>query len=367
MLRAAVNKIASKGSKRSTHYAAAALSTVGNTQQRACLYPSALAAAVAVALSTTMTLCGDKQHDVAQEKETVMEDILAKPPNKLKTVSSKGVAARLFGGKKKDEKDDKKYENLPDEDEDTNCLLCKIYRQGPCRPYWRKFEYCVKDQRGEKDTGDCDKFVLPFEDCWKEHLSLYELIALDANQIDARDIELDYRYDKKEAIKPKMEWTAWVEYLKEEGSLERAVEDCAAWRSLDKFVPLWKRFVILEKKPFLLTVSAAVPRLKDGKQLKAVYALDQDGLVAGFSHCDDEHEQEKAKKERKPVGTSQKLDITLVPGMTKTIQVKALYAENSKTHPEKKDYQLDSVLCVGPEMSLEKVASTVVPTEEKAA
>jgi len=250
------------------------------------------------------------------------------------------------------------YKNLPEEDPSTTSPLCQTFRQGPCRDDWRKLEFCVRDMytatrgRRNRDTGECDSYIATFRKCWKEdehtHL-LYKLIELDVFQQQVRDMELDYRYDDKGSMDPRMDWTAWLHFLKEEGSLERAEKDCSEWTSLDKFVPLWKRFVILEKKPFLVNICTTVPPQHGDKSLVAVYALDQDSLVAGYS--DD---------------GSGRLPVTIVPGMTKTLTIKALYKENSIAHTvdKKKEYELEAILCVSPEMSLASVAQTVVPLQE---
>ena len=46
------------------------------------------------------------------------------------------------------------YENLPEEDEPTHCSICLTYRQGPCRPYWRKVEACTKDNELKKGSDE---------------------------------------------------------------------------------------------------------------------------------------------------------------------------------------------------------------------
>ena len=48
------------------------------------------------------------------------------------------------------------YDNLPEEDAPTHCSICKTYRQGPCRPYWRKVELCTKDNELKKKDDDDD-------------------------------------------------------------------------------------------------------------------------------------------------------------------------------------------------------------------
>jgi len=101
------------------------------------------------------------------------------------------------------------YDNLPDEDEPTGCTICLINRQGPCRPFWRKFERCMKDHgdtsmsdggdgddddksgEGGDDKADdgndgggggslaemCDKYMLPWLNCIQSYRNTYTLIT----------------------------------------------------------------------------------------------------------------------------------------------------------------------------------------------
>jgi hypothetical protein len=301
-----------------------------------------IAATMFAAISTTVATC--EGNDVASEKEHAMEKILEKPEQKLKPP-------------KPGEPDS--YDNLPDDDEETDCFLCRTHRQGPCRPQWRKFEHCVKDQSGSKDNGSCDKYVKPFEECWKENAELYVLIALDVNQVNVRNIQIDFRFSETKALNSKNDWKEWFDFLKDEGSFKKAIEDVAGWRSLDKFVPYWKRFVILEKKPFIVNTSSIIPVTKDGMSLKVAYAVDQDGLVLGYADYDEQFEIEKAKEEKRPVPSLHKLMITLVPGMTKGVRVVGLYQEDvldNKTEPKVHLYETDMT-------SLKDLAREVVPIE----
>lgn len=91
------------------------------------------------------------------------------------------------------------YDNLPDEDEPTPCSICRVNRQGPCRPLWRKFERCMKDnvrnddeeERGEEKEENsssaavgiaCDKYTMEWIDCIQPHRNLYMLLANEESQ-----------------------------------------------------------------------------------------------------------------------------------------------------------------------------------------
>lgn len=86
------------------------------------------------------------------------------------------------------------------EDEETHCTICLINRQGPCRPYWRKFERCMKDSsrasdstKGNDGSNDedgsaddtppptmgetCDVHMMPWLTCIQSHRNTYTLIS----------------------------------------------------------------------------------------------------------------------------------------------------------------------------------------------
>jgi len=89
-------------------------------------------------------------------------------------------------------------EEDPEDDEETHCTICLINRQGPCRPYWRKFERCMKDHSKSKDEDDaktnstessspsppppsmgdkCDGYMMPWITCIQSHRNTYTLIS----------------------------------------------------------------------------------------------------------------------------------------------------------------------------------------------
>lgn len=248
-----------------------------------------------------------------------------------------------------------KYEEsqLPRDDPETTSELCNSYRKGPCRAVWRQLEWCIRDNG---KTNLCDVYIPAVQECLQIHQHLYELIALDTKQTQARDIELDYRFDDKGSLENiQINWQGWYDFLKQEGSLERVKADYAGWNSLDKFVPYYKRFIILEKNaPELVTVQAVIPSVRNGKPLQNVYCLDQDGLLLGILNVESTISKDQ----------SSTLNLSIVPGMTLSITLKALYKENGASHPNKKPYQYDAILCTSGEIELEKIAEQVVPMED---
>lgn len=142
---------------------------------------------------------------------------------------------------------DDQYNNLPEEDEPTSCQICKINRQGPCRPMWRKFERCMKDNMPRDDsedttdadthsnssTGDhhdhddddntelsqdnpndtntsesensvgtqCDKYMMPWVECIQKYPGIYTLLANKVYQEEFLD-QYELELKKVHKIKP---------------------------------------------------------------------------------------------------------------------------------------------------------------------
>lgn len=135
------------------------------------------------------------------------------------------------------------YENLPVEDEPTHCSICLTYRQGPCRPLWRKVEACTKDNElpskkeqddrekngegneneDEDDDDDsnrpdppCLKYMMPWIECASGYRNLYAMIELDTNYTEGiEDLE---RTASKHLCwmpddTPSVDWAQWQDYV----------------------------------------------------------------------------------------------------------------------------------------------------------
>lgn len=123
------------------------------------------------------------------------------------------------------------YENLPEEDDPTTCTICLINRQGPCRPMWRKFERCMKDNSSVEGEGKdaenknestslgekCDKYMLPWITCLQKFRNRYtlisnnffqnEMIAEIENGIDKDEKILLDNFDVKSIVQIGNEWS----------------------------------------------------------------------------------------------------------------------------------------------------------------
>jgi len=310
--------------------------------------------------NNTTTHCESQQGgDASAQQEATMERMLAhKPPptNKKKKQKKRSV----------DPTKPDPYDDLPDHDEETDCILCRTYRQGPCRAQWRKFEHCVKDHKGtsaDNDADDCDAYVAPLEACWQQHPGLYKLAALDVHQANVLYFEL-HASDKR-SWTPDMDWTAWLAFVQQQGSLEKALTDLTVWRSFDKKVPLWERFEILQTgDPTVVPVSTRVPvELQGGSlSLHAVYALDQDDMVLGFVEYDAAREAAAhAKKKRGSAAVSTThydLDICLLPAMTESVRILGVYCEKDGSSSD--NDELKTFLYVSPAVSPQTLAKKTI-------
>jgi hypothetical protein len=335
------------------------------------------AAAAAAAATTNLAQCEEPlaslappppptevevEPDTSYENEPVMEQILAQ--ERLPVGDKKEKPKKGWFSKKNVAKDYElpadAYEKLPDHDEETDCLLCRIHRQGLCRTVWRKFEHCVKDH-SNKDSAKtvCDKFVAPFEECWKQNVNMYVLIALDVHQEDVHELELEYKgkADRK-SWAPVIDWTVWLDFIRKAGSLKEALGEMTAWYSLDRKVPLWQRYQILEEKgdPTVIPVSTTVPTQQGGLLLQVVYAIDQDDMLIGYSEFDAEYEEEQAKQEKRPVAKTHQLDIKVLPAMTENLRVFGLYKPKENPDMNSKQKPLNAVLYESPKVSPQTVA-----------
>lgn len=212
-----------------------------------------------------------------------------------------------------EEEEEDPYDNLPEEDEPTHCSICLTYRQGPCRPYWRKVEACTKDnelkkgsseaeeeQNDESDDNDdkelgdppCLKYMLPWIDCASQYRNLYALIELDTNYtMGVADLEKEATLhacwapgkNNPNASTPTVNWTSWKDYL--ETHPDWKLPDLSTQLS-DPNISLWKTLGT-DRDPEVVEVVAMVPSIEGINGvgiLECAYALDQHGNILGFAY-----------------------------------------------------------------------------------
>eukprot|EP00527_Entomoneis_sp_CCMP2396_P006522 CAMPEP_0198141072 /NCGR_PEP_ID=MMETSP1443-20131203/4140_1 /TAXON_ID=186043 /ORGANISM="Entomoneis sp., Strain CCMP2396" /LENGTH=453 /DNA_ID=CAMNT_0043803687 /DNA_START=188 /DNA_END=1549 /DNA_ORIENTATION=+ len=251
--------------------------------------------------------------------------------------------AVVDGGKA--EKEDP-YENLPEEDEPTDCSMCNTFRQGPCRTPWRKLERCFKDHEDEENGAvKCVDYFMPHQECLMNYTNLYMLVGNEMKQELIKDVEIAFDEDEKPAMPmPEIDWSLYLEFLQENGPTFRQTEP-----NLDKSTPLWKRFPP-DTEPVLISLDTHLPSVdkKSGWILKVAYVLDQDEKVIGFQYSEgygnllklskgsDNEDSTDPEKKKLTLDESVKLGFFVIPSETKHIQIKAYYAENPvDANPEK--------------------------------
>jgi hypothetical protein len=256
----------------------------------------------------------------------------------------------------KSTEDDNKdpYANLPKEDEPTECSMCNTFRQGPCRPFWRKLEHCMKDNEEiEGGIKNCMRYFYPHQECLLKYINLYDLIRLTNLQEHIEETEASLPNHQRQDMKtvPSIDWGQWDEFQKDAGI--RFTQGLAS-AAVTKQSPLWKRFPT-NTEPVVLTFSTSIPRADEdsGLLLRFAYVVDQDGMVLGvesnelYRKLKDQAEgreeiqgkgdnsgslKEKEETEEPP-GPNLQLSFLVIPCITHKIQIKALYAKDPTTIP----------------------------------
>jgi hypothetical protein len=276
-----------------------------------------------------------------------------------------------------DAEEDDPYANLPDEDEETDCSMCKTFRQGPCRPYWRKLERCFKDHEGEENGAvRCMRYFKPHQQCLMGYSNLYQLVSLEMKQELVSDLELSISEEERRKWNPQIDWSTYLEFTKETGlSYKETVQSRDT--TTNELLPLWKRLPD-NKEPVLLTLTSQLPKLnpETGMILKVAYAVDQDGYVLGLTYNKKYGELLEKSKGNTTEGTDDakndsseenqdnqhdqfEFDFFILPGETKSVRVCGLYSENPVGADPNKEI-LDALLFKSKSFSLKKIAKSSV-------
>eukprot|EP00977_Amphora_coffeiformis_P020591 scaffold8374_cov175-Amphora_coffeaeformis.AAC.30 len=257
-------------------------------------------------------------------------------------------AATTQNDQREDKEEDDKgeedpYANLPEEDEPTECSMCNTFRQGPCRPYWRKLERCFKDHEGEENGAQkCMRYFMPHQKCLMNYTNLYNLVRLTNLQeyIDETEETLPKNQRRKMDTPLDIDWSLWDQFTKDAGP---SFTQGLVSSSISKDTPLWKRFP-LDTEPVVLTFSTQIPRQDEaGLLLRFAYVVDQDGKVLGvesnpiYRKLKDQvegrirEEIDVENEEAEPPAPNMILEFYIVPSMTQKVQVKAMYAMDPTT------------------------------------
>jgi hypothetical protein len=294
-------------------------------------------------------------------------------------------AQEVDDGRDEEEAEEEKeypYENLPEEDESTHCSICLTYRQGPCRPYWRKVEACTKDnelkkddeseEEGEKEQESpeqeqespeeeqpdppCLKYMLPWIECATGYRNLYNLIELDTNYtMGIVDLEKEAATEVcwAPSTEPAVDWSEWQAYVAShpEWRLPKRTT-----KKTDKrpHVALWKTLGA-DKDPELVEALASVPIIQGDGVLECAYAVDQDGNVLGFTYGTKPSEAAKQMAEEGEEEAGEvELKIRLLPLHTRRITLAAAYTHLAKDESAEED-PLESRIFKSRPMSLKKM------------
>jgi hypothetical protein len=286
-----------------------------------------------------------------------------------------------------DQEADDPYENLPEDDDETDCTMCKTFRQGPCRPFWRKLERCFKDHESEENGSvKCMRYFSAHQTCLMDYTNLYQLISLDLKQELVSEVEQAVTKAERRTLDPaafSIDWKLWREFYDEMGpSFRQTVPHHR--RTEPSSEPLWRRLpptregthlepVLLQTK---VTLSMTPPPTLNGGEdsssssssssnsssvgdnmlLKIAYAVDQDGFVIGLSYnsrygdlvdqakksstaMDDakdgkdkptnaREEGEPTEVNDDPLAQTYDFDFYILPGECQSVRICAMYAEN---------------------------------------
>jgi hypothetical protein len=287
------------------------------------------------------------------------------------------------------------YDNLPEEDAPTHCSICKTYRQGPCRPYWRKVELCTKDNELKKDddgdkptppenddtnaaeadeTADaqeeeelkdppCLKYILPWIECASGYRNLYNMIELDTNYtmgIEELEEEAEKSLCWTRETEPVVEWANWQTHVEEHAWKQQPKKkktEAMTKQPASQRPALWKILDTSSGDPEIITVTAVIPLFEVDNQegiLECAYAQDQEGNVIGFSYGTSSGSDRKEGEEELPFRT---LDIRIIPSHTTHVTVAASYLppRDLKEQDDKSEPAAKSTVYKGRKHSLTKV------------
>jgi hypothetical protein len=237
------------------------------------------------------------------------------------------------------------YDNLPEEDEPTSCVICLINRQGPCRAHWRKFERCMKDNTKDENSSEdndnessstpssslgekCDVYMLPWIRCIQEFRNKYTLISNSFFQKELiEDVESHISDDERillDNIDP-----ASIVTLGEDWYDAKAMVESTALETSETDAT-----TSTEKDDVLATGIARI-NLWDQKAncpIEVAYVKDQDDKLLGYDQFFDFKKSIKSGEDKdgslkKKVGAC---NFHVDPVTTKAIRIYALYRTNEE-------------------------------------
>lgn len=293
----------------------------------------------------------------------------ATPTSKQAHPIAKSHSSPVWDGNSIDHDEDQ------DEDEPTDCFLCRTHRRGPCRMPWRQLERCVaaptsssanippaaavgpSPSSSPPTEAECTAAARSFEACWRKHPNLHYLIALQVQQEDllrrnqqGADLAPSRKSRRRSSSEwdATIDWTAWTEFAAgpSAGELVRTYRSrCGASPA-----PLWERFAPTttsssfspstthhHSDPHLVTVECRVPPALQGQATLLAYAVDQHDRLLGFAEPRRSPNNNNNPGETLQTSDAATMDkdnsalllrITIVPGVTESVRVCARTAAN---------------------------------------
>lgn len=145
-------------------------------------------------------------------------------------------------------------------------------------------------------------------------------------------------------------WQEWMNLLDQEGFLDSCQQVKAVFDQFEKTMAIWKVYESLGEEPFVVNVFCQVPtRRTDGRMLRMIYALDQEGRTIGLADYNQQHEIEKAESEgREPDLEYHHVVVSIIPGVTEAVKIKAVYVVETEQDTDEEEQsntqeELDSV------------------------
>lgn len=260
-----------------------------------------LAGVAGAIVSTTIYFVTDKKPSSSSSSKpsTAIEETTSSSQESL-IVDSELSSAKTDGNQEGENEEDP-YDNLPEEDEETDCSMCQTFRKGPCRPYWRKLERCLKDHESSENVGAaCLKYFTPHSSCLLQYTNLYHLISLHHKQELVNDAELAVRTHERRCwvdtptnTMIQIDWKPWIELYQQTGpSFQQTIPRQSKTPSTgmgtdttskEEPIPLWQRLPE-NTEPVLVATKTRMPSIQEDMMLKIAYAVDQDGMVLGLSY-----------------------------------------------------------------------------------
>lgn len=230
------------------------------------------------------------------------------------------------------------YENLPEEDDPTTCTICLINRQGPCRPLWRKFEKCMKDNTPGPDEGSdeatspslsekCDKYMLPWITCLQKFRNRYTLIS-NAFFQDEMIKEIENGVEEGEKI------------LLDNFNLSSIVQISDEWnkKGEDKEIQDDEDIPLVEG-----VVSINLWDIQESRPIEIAFVKDQDGNLLGYEQFYDFKKSLNGNQDpdENNAGKVGGCIFHASPETTKSIQIFALYRNHNDESQRESDARVN--------------------------